>query len=75
MKLIIRPIRAYEIPAVTAHSAADMNEQDVADGFDHGLDTPPQPPRWHALLPSARECEIITVPNRTDRHIQRGGQL
>ena len=25
-------------------------------------------------LPSARECEIITAPNRTDRHIQRGGQ-
>ena len=26
-------------------------------------------------LPSARECEIITAPNRTDRHIQRGGQV
>jgi hypothetical protein len=26
-------------------------------------------------LPPARECEIITVPHRADRHIQRGGQL
>jgi len=28
-----------------------------------------------AGCPSARECEIITVPDRADRHIQRGGQL
>jgi hypothetical protein len=31
-----------------------------------------QPPR---LLPSAPDCEIITVPNQADRHIQLEGQL
>jgi hypothetical protein len=28
-----------------------------------------------AGCPRSGECEIITVPDRTDRHIQRGGQL
>ena len=33
---------------------------------------PLDPGRW---LPSARECEIITVPDRADPDIQRGGQM
>jgi hypothetical protein len=40
--------------------------------FDGGVAAPLDRIRW---LPSAGECEIITVPNRDDRHIQRGGQL
>jgi hypothetical protein len=35
-----------------------------------GSRTPLDPWRW---LPSARECEIITVPDRADPVIQRGG--
>ena len=28
-----------------------------------------------AGCPRSGECEIITLPDRADRHIQRGGQL
>jgi len=41
-----------------------------ADAFVH-----PRLADGRPWLPSARECEIITAPNRIDRRIQRGGQV
>jgi hypothetical protein len=75
MELIIRQsCGCGEVRPVIAHGAAETSGKEIIDSFDYDrgygsrrLDRM----RW---LPSARVCEIITVPNRADRHIQRGGQ-
>jgi hypothetical protein len=68
---------AWKFPAQQAvyiACATDTSRRGIADRF--GRDFLGRGPyRSRGWLPSARECEIITVPDRADPVIQRGGQM